>query len=157
MAGVRKSSAAWVGGHSLLQSLVWRHCPLERPMNIRIFGYSNISSPWTNIHYSNMYFPIFVWYSFDQFPLQMQGGSFKMPQIKAKSIENRLLCKPKQLEMGIDMGLVNYQWILPLCDSFFGALHIFEYIRIFEYETEWICNIRILQTPLFVGHSSHHA
>ena len=55
-----------------------------------------------------MYFPIFVLYSFDQFPLQMQGGSLKMLQIKAKSIENRLLYKPKQLEMGIDMGWVFY-------------------------------------------------
>ena len=43
---------------------------------------------------------------------------------------------------------------MPLCDSFFGALHIFEYIRIFEYETEQMSHIRIFKKPIFIGHSS---
>ena len=37
-----------------------------------------------------------------------------------------------------------------------GILPIFEYIRIFEYETERMSNIRIFEKPIFTGHSSRH-
>ena len=35
-----------------------------------------------------------------------------------------------------------------------GILPIFEYIRIFEYETEQMSNIQIFKKPILIGHST---
>ena len=84
-------------------------------------------------------------------------GNSKCPKFKQNPL--KIGCNMNQNSLrwdwhGLGVILVNYQWNLTLYESFFGVLHIFEYIQTFEYETERMSHIQIFMKPILTGHSS---